>query len=202
MTPSPIIVCGLPRCGSSLTLQMLNAAGIPCDGTYPTFESEADCATKPRTVEYIAQWQAGSVKVLDPHVMTLPEGFTYRFIFLTRSRRQQTLSQLKFMRMIGVLSGNIDDMQIAAYEDQLREDERKAMKAITGHIGSVLKVRFEDLVARTEAAVESIGWFLNLTPEQKAAMVACVRPRAVSVYPGMLELEMIQEQEAKGEPEA
>jgi hypothetical protein len=176
---------------------MLDAAGIRCDGTHPTFESEAECATKPRTAEYITQWQDGAVKVLDPHVMTLPEGFTYRFLFLTRSRRQQTLSQLKFMRLIGALTGNIDDHQIAEYERRLQEDEAAALKAITGQIGSVLKIRFEDLVARTESAADRIACWLKLTPEQKAAMIAQVRPRSVSVYPGMLEIQMIEEREAK-----
>jgi transcriptional regulator with XRE-family HTH domain len=178
---------------------MLDAAGIRCDGEHPTFESDQKRVLKPRTAEYIREWQDGAVKVLEPHVMTLPEGFHYRFLFLTRSRRQQALSQLKFMRLIGVLTGHVDDYQIAEYERRLREDEAKSLQAITGHIGSVLKIRFEDLIARTESAVDRIVWFLQLTPEQKEQMIAKVRPRSVSVYPGMLELELIQEREAARE---
>jgi hypothetical protein len=33
-----VIVAGFGRCGSSLTMTMLHAAGIPCIGTPPDFE--------------------------------------------------------------------------------------------------------------------------------------------------------------------
>lgn len=34
-----IFVSGLGRCGSSMTMQMLDAAGIPCIGDYPAYET-------------------------------------------------------------------------------------------------------------------------------------------------------------------
>lgn len=185
MKSTPIVVTGLARCGSSLVMQMLEAAGVKCYGTAPYFWP----ANKTRTKEEVEAMSDGAFKHIDPEDHKLPEGLKYRFIFLTRSRRQQTLSQLKMMRLLGVLNGTIGDLEIEQYEDSLRIAADKAFQIISGHEGSILKVAFEDLISRPASTVNRIAWFLGLETED--AMQGCVKLRHATCYPGMLEAEVL-----------
>jgi hypothetical protein len=40
MSAPVIVVAGLGRCGTSLVMQMLAAAGLPCVGSFPDFEDD------------------------------------------------------------------------------------------------------------------------------------------------------------------
>lgn len=207
MTPSPIVVCGLPRCGSSLTLQMLSAAGIRCNGLYPSFEvddTDEDCAIEPASLQlpepgetysanFVKKWRDGAFKLLDPHRIELPKGFKYRFIFLTRSRRQQAYSQFKMMRLLGIIDGHLTQEDINHLRQDLAIDQKIGFQEISKHEGSILKVRFEDLISHPEMTADRLRWFLGLPIESVPIMAACVRPRSVTVYPGMLEIELMKE---------
>ncbi|MHB8286386.1 MAG: hypothetical protein ACYDD1_17175 [Caulobacteraceae bacterium] len=64
-----IIVSGLGRCGSSLTMQMLNAAGVHCVGSFPSFEGP-ECEAFQEGFITAERWAAvagRAVKLLDPH---------------------------------------------------------------------------------------------------------------------------------------
>ena len=37
-----IVVAGFARCGLTLTMQLLDAAGLPCRGRYPDYEIAGD----------------------------------------------------------------------------------------------------------------------------------------------------------------
>lgn len=185
---SPIVVCGLPRCGSSLTLQMLDAAGVPVVGEYPIYEPGLEF-----NEELVATLDGKAFKILDPHENELPMGPSYRFIFLTRSRRQQTLSHLKMLRLTQNLKGRITDSDIALYEESLAKDRVASFEKIRTYEGRTITIGFEDLVARTGATVNRIAWFLGLDSTAEERMAKCVVPRSVSVYPGMLELDLIQD---------
>lgn len=207
MKHSPIVVCGLPRCGSSLTMQMLSAAGISCVGEYPAFEVTDDIeqemnpygqdvsleAAEIFTGDFIERHQDHAFKLLDPHRILLPTGFSYRFIFLTRSRRQQTYSSLKMLRLMGEIKGGLSDYEIETMHEGMRKDEKEAFETIGKHEGSILKVRFEDLISHPDSTADRIAWFLNLPKESIALMARCVRPRSVTCYPGMLELDLLAE---------
>lgn len=214
MTPSPIIVCGLPRCGSSLTMQMLSTAGIRCIGTYPAYEVTDEIqhelqpygqdisleAAETFTPEFMANNTDAAIKLLDPHRISLPTGFKYRFIFLTRSRRQQCYSQLKMLRLLGELKGGVSDTQIESMKSSLAKDEKAAFQEISKHEGSTIKVRFEDIISHPDATADRIKWFLDLPSESVALMARVVRPRSVRVYNGMLELDLMDEMKGDIEP--
>ncbi len=96
------VVSGLPRSGTSLVMQMLQAGGHPilCDECRPP---DADNPrgyleyTKVRTLERDATWLAEAegraVKVVSPLLPSLPTGFDYRVIFVRRDLREVIRSQ-------------------------------------------------------------------------------------------------------------
>src|SRR5271163_1780808 len=89
----PVVVTGFGRCGSSLVMQMLHAAGFPVTGEYPSFECE----------EYhfggVAP-PAGASKILNLDCEA-PPGGPYRWIWLDRNPAQQVKSQAKLLRELG-----------------------------------------------------------------------------------------------------
>jgi hypothetical protein len=57
-----ILVAGLGRCGSSLVMRLLDAAGVPTVGTFPAFEEQ----TLPRdALGWVEAYAGRAVKVLD-----------------------------------------------------------------------------------------------------------------------------------------
>jgi hypothetical protein len=192
---SPIVIAGLPRCGSSLTMQMLDAAGVPVVGKFPAYEP--DVIEGQITPEFLEAHPNAAFKFLDPHLKLLPVGPKYRFIFLTRSRRQQALSQLKMLRLMGMMQGSVTDVQMTTHEESLANEERKGLDMLRQHEGIVILVRFEDIIARTESAVFRIADLLRLDGAAQERMRACVKPRSASMYPGMLEVDLMAEARAR-----
>lgn len=180
---------------------MLDAAGVPCIGEFPAYEP-AHIEEDQIDPAMLTEFPDHAFKLLDPHMRLLPVGPKYRTIFLTRSRRQQALSQLKMLRMMGAVQGSVTDAQVANHEESLATEERKAIATLRQHEGIVILVRFEDIIARTEAAVWRIAELLRLDEEAQRRMVACVRPRSVTVYPGMLELDLMEEAKRRKEAAA
>ena len=188
-------------------MQMLAAAGIRCIGKYPAFEVDDEVehelqpyghnvdldAAETFTPEFMADNMDAAIKLLDPHRITLPTGIQYRFLFLTRSRRQQAYSQLKMLRLLGELKGGVSDTEMDRMKASLAQDEKAGYSEISKHQGSILKVRFEDLISHPDATADRLRWFLDIPMESIALMARCVRPRSVRVYNGMLELDLMEE---------
>src|SRR5262245_6238620 len=96
------LVSGLPRSGTSLLVQMLEAGGLPilCDNLRPADEDnprgylEFD---KVRHLERDAGWMAEAegraLKVVSPLLYHLPRGFEYRIVFMRRDLEEILDSQ-------------------------------------------------------------------------------------------------------------
>lgn len=101
------VVSGLPRSGTSLVMQMLQAGGHPilCDDQRP---ADADNPrgyleyAKVRTLERDATWLAEAdgraVKVVSPLLTRLATGFDYRVIFVRRDLHEVVQSQEQMLR--------------------------------------------------------------------------------------------------------
>lgn len=187
------VVCGMPRSGTSLMMQMMEAAGFRCAGNYPAYEPEA--IAKP-SEEFVDSMVGGAFKVIDPHLVALPTGRPYRFMFMTRSRRQQSISLVKLMRITRTIpAGPISEEKMEAMRNALALEESASLATIQLHGCPVLKVRFEDLIERTEPTVWRIADFLGNWNERE--MVACVKPRSAIVFNGMLEIDLVAEMDAR-----
>lgn len=191
-----IIVTGLGRCGTSLLMQMLSAAGITCAGTHPSYEPDEMLESPPR--EFIELFTGGAVKYLEPHRFVLPEGYEYRFIFLTRSRRQQSLSQVKWLSALGE-APQMASMDADRWKQKLANDEKRALTNIRAHFRPAMHIRFEDLIERAEHTAFVLCDFIGIDQGRIPEMLAVIRPRphGAQCYPGLLELDLMREMETE-----
>jgi hypothetical protein len=100
------IVSGLPRSGTSLMMQMLDAGGLPVlsDG-----ERKADTDNPkgylewerikqlPKDPALIAEAEGKVVKVISQLILLLPEGHEYRIVFMQRPLPEVLKSQNKWL---------------------------------------------------------------------------------------------------------
>lgn len=158
-----VIVAGFGRCGMSVTMQILYAGGIGCTGTWPDFESEA-VDHGPIQMSFLQRFPGRAVKVINPHLATLPPGFSpYVLIWCDRDPKEQAKSWAKFSRhMMGieVPRAKRDDLQAAL------ERDRKLCMLDVKIFGLVqpqnkLILKFEETIRRPERAAERIADFLK-----------------------------------------
>src|SRR6202140_5868895 len=104
------IVSGLPRSGTSLMMQMLDAGGLPVlsDG-----EREADTDNPkgylewerikqlPKEPSLIAEAEGKVVKVISQLMLALPEGHEYRIVFMQRPLPEVLKSQDEMLKRRG-----------------------------------------------------------------------------------------------------
>lgn len=191
MTDRIIIVAGLGRCGSSLVMQMLAAAGISTIGTYPDFEDDLNMRLPDLEAqrEMALRAPGHAMKLLDPHLHAPPVGYDYRTIFLTRHPVEQAKSMLK-------LVGERNNRNARrAMEVAVRRDTCTARDAVT-RIGSgqFYNMPFEHLIHDPMGAAEGIARYLHRyrdEPLDVEAMARCVRRRPATCLPYLLELELL-----------
>ncbi|CAM8631623.1 hypothetical protein [Sphingobium cupriresistens] len=191
MTDRVILVAGLGRCGSSLVMQMLSAAGLPTVGTFPAFEDGLTLRLPSLEAqrEFFARCPGHAFKLLDPQDHAPPVGLDYRCIFLTRHPVEQAKSMLKLAGM-----GN-DRKARRATEASVRRDTVRAREAVRRiGTGAVLSLPFENIIHDPIGAAEAIASYLRPDrdpPLDVQAMARCVRRRPASCLPFMLEMELI-----------
>lgn len=102
-TDSIVIVSGLPRSGTSLMMRMLEAGGITpmmdgireADSDNPRGYYEFEQVKKLRTgdVEWLEDAAGKVVKVVATLLYDLPDAYTYRIVFMSRSMSEILASQ-------------------------------------------------------------------------------------------------------------
>jgi len=186
MAKETIIVAGLGRCGSSLVMQMLLAAGIPVTGENPAFEDER--VNLPQAANlWDGEWRGKAVKVLDPHRCELP-AHGAKVIWVSRDERQQALSIAKFWHSVAGLPYP-DRRQRRALESNLRRDRGVCTAIFLWKGLPLLALRFEDLLADPLRSASQIAAFVGTGDPE--TMAAVVRPRKAECYPGLLEVELL-----------
>lgn len=170
-----IIVAGFPRCGSSLTMQMLHACGIKCAGTFPAFEPvECQPTNGALTKEWMEQFEA--VKILDPHRFEIPP-VNAKVIWLDRNPVYQSVSIVKFgMYVAGMPYDNTVAGKIVR---SMREEFPQVLAKFDGL--PMVRLHFEDLICAPRVYCYDIAKFI--APEYAGRldiqkMMQCVRLRA------------------------
>lgn len=117
------IVSGLPRSGTSLAMQLLQAAGIEpyTDGSRSAdvhnqkgyFES-AKVLTLPSDKSWVSQATGKSLKVISTLLRHLPTEFQYRVVFMERSMDEIVLSQQRMLEGLGKKGAGIAADRLAA----------------------------------------------------------------------------------------
>lgn len=175
-----VIVAGITRSGLTMTMQMLNAGGFPCLGTYPAFE-DFDLDIPYNTTN------GKAIKAVDTHLNFPPEG-NYKVIMLHRDLKQQARSQIKFCNIIGI-------KVIASKENIKRviEGNKKDYLKISRwakNQESVLNLHFEEILKDPEYSALTIQTFLDVELDIEK-MADVVVKRSPLCYNGLLEFDML-----------
>lgn len=178
-----VVVCGVPRSGTSMVMQMLDAGGLPIlhdqvrgpdrDNPRGYFELAAVKGSRD-DVGWVERAAGRAVKV--PHVLAahLPLDRVYRFILVRRDLRAVVASQAAMLARLQRPGAALTEAQlIAAYERQLDElttllDARPGARR--------LELRYEDVLADPAGQAARLDAFLGGGLD-RAAMAAAVDPR-------------------------
>lgn len=177
-----IVVSGLPRSGTSMMMQMLEAGGIP---PLADFEREADDDNPKGYYELEAVKQLKSqptllagaggkaVKVIHMLLMDLPEGYQYKVLFMRRDLGEVVASQRKMLSRTGKKGAALpDDALIKVFAGQLAKVE--CWLKDQPHIQS-LDVSHRQVVGHPAAAAGSVNAFLGGQLDEQA-MAEAVDP--------------------------
>lgn len=178
------IVSGLPRSGTSLMMQMLDAAGLPpqSDGLreadednprgYWEWEAIKQTENLPSLFEETEGLEGKAIKFVSALVPLVPLEHNYRVIFLMRPLREVVRSQKKMIERLGTEGGGGD-------EEELIEELRVHRDLVLQHLRrqknvELLVVRYPMLVQETAKVCERVAEFLGEAlphPEKLAAVV-------------------------------
>ena len=166
MASEIIIVSGLPRSGTSLMMQMLDNGGVEvvtdnirtADTDNPRGYYEWE---KVKRIKQDASWLPGTrgkaLKMVSQLLYDLPPSETYRIIFMERDLDEMLDSQEKMFQRLGRRAAPREEMKQAYTIHLERLHEwlrcRPNMK--------VLRVRYNDLVARPEEQAQRVREFLG-----------------------------------------
>jgi len=165
-----VVVSGLPRSGTSLMMQMLEAGGLEivtdairtADGSNPKgyFELEA---VKNLDKGIAPAWLAGArgkaVKIVSSLVRWLPEKHDYRVIFMQRHLGEVIASQNKMLAERGAPQEESENERIAQLYRSHVEETLRLLRARRSF--STLVVDHADAVARPAETARRVNEFLG-----------------------------------------
>jgi len=168
-TQRPItIVAGLPRSGTSLMMQMLDAGGIPVltdqirqpddDNPRGYYEFEAVKTVKEEPA-WLERAPGHAVKMVYRLLYDLPGGYTYQVVFTGRKLEEVIASQETMLRRNGKGAGGLKEEQLVdIYRRQLLQFDAW----IEGRPNfSVLYVDHHEVLNDTERVARDVNQFLG-----------------------------------------
>lgn len=180
MSDHIIIVSGLPRSGTSLLMQMLAAGGVQplTDGTrapdvdnpngYFEFERVKGL---PGDTAWLDEARGKVVKVIHRLVIQLPEGRSYKVVFVERDLDEVIASQAKMLARLGKAGGGLAPERLKAIFAQEKERILASIEARADL--ELLRVPHAGLISDPSEQVARINTFLGggLDVDRMAAMV-------------------------------
>jgi hypothetical protein len=176
-----IVVSGLPRSGTSMAMQMLEAGGLEIltDGVREADESnpvgyyelervkDLDKAGDP---SWLAEAKGKAVKIISHLLPRLPETLNYKILFMHRDLDEIIASQNKMLELRGEPQETSDERTRELFEDHLWRARR-----LLAHRScfDVLEVSHRDVINNPGGQAIRISSFLGgqLDPELMAAVV-------------------------------
>ena len=175
------VVSGLPRSGTSMLMQMLDAAGYPCltdgirkadaDNPRGYFECEKVKRLR-RDWGWMPEAEGKAVKIIAQLIPFLPPQFSYRVIFMERDIGEVLASQRKMLQRQRKSGGNLSDAQLGKiFERQIHEVKLMlAQRNIP-----TLNVAYSNALQRPMEIVEKIREFVGEDLDVHA-MAAAIDP--------------------------
>ena len=162
-----IVVSGLPRSGTSLMMQMIEAGGLPIltDGQrtadpdnpkgYYEFEPVKQLE---RDQTWIANARGRVVKVVSPLLRYLPAGHSYKIVFMQRELAEVLASQRHMLERRGRPAPPDDEAMAATFRRHLADVN--AWLAQQPNM-QVLYVAYNAVLEQTAAEIEQLSAFLG-----------------------------------------
>jgi len=178
-----VIVSGLPRSGTSLMMQMLQAGGMPllidelrpADANNPHGYWEYEPVKRlQQDNSWIPQAEGKAVKVVSALLQYLPPQHTYKIIFMQRPLQEVLASQAVMLERQGAQGGKADDQTLGVVFAQ-HLDRTEHWLATQKHM-TVLYVHYHETMANPVATATCVAQFLDL-PLAVDAMARAVDPR-------------------------
>lgn len=178
-----IVVSGLPRSGTSLMMNMLQAGGVPIvtdalrtaddDNPKGYFELERVKQLAKGDVGWVDEAHGKAVKVISALLEHLPRTASYKILFMQRRLPEVLASQRKMLERRGEPTDTIPDATMATlFEKHL--EKIGAWLAEQPNM-AVLYVPYHELAERPGSQLDRIMEFLGM-PLDRAAMLAAVDP--------------------------
>jgi len=176
------VVSGLPRSGTSLMMQMLEAGGIPpltdheresdADNPKGYYEFQRVKKLDQGDTAWLVQAQGKAVKVVSALLARLPPGYDYQVLFMRRRLEEVLASQEKMLDRLGGEKDIDDDEMEQLYRKHLREtQEWLKNRSYVRYI----EVDFNTLVTDPGPVVDRVVSFLGADLDEEA-MISVVDP--------------------------
>jgi hypothetical protein len=164
-----VIVSGLPRSGTSLMMQMLQAGGVPLlvdhirradeDNPKGYFEFEPVKQLR-KDASWLEKAEGRAVKVIYRLLYELPDDREYRVIFMRRPLGEVLRSQAIMLERRGVKADSANDAALEGiFERELRRVEDWLMS--NPHMVA-LSVSYPDTLSHPEEIAMKVAGFLGL----------------------------------------
>lgn len=180
------VVTGLPRSGTSLAMQLLEAAGIPpftdgrrgADASNPQGYYEAEIVQSlPHDSSWLAQAEGKAVKVIHLLLPHLPDCHRYRVLVMQRDLGAVLRSQRRMLERLGRSGAQLPEERLrAVYGAQLKAMERW-LEALPPQ--ALLRLNFEACLADPLPSAQQLLRWLELPrqPHDQHRLAAVVRPQ-------------------------
>ena len=184
-SPGPLeflIVSGLPRSGTSLMMQMLQAAGLPVmtdhrrnpDESNPRgyFEWE-EIKQLPKDPFIIEKAHGHVVKIISMLLPSLPRKHRFRVVFMQRAIEEVAASQQKLRRQLAGTSASDPAMMV----ERLREHRDRVLDLLrdTPNV-DLLEMDYGDLLQNPESQVERLVEFCRIDRGQIGQIMGVIDP--------------------------
>jgi predicted AlkP superfamily phosphohydrolase/phosphomutase/tetratricopeptide (TPR) repeat protein len=177
-----IVVSGLPRSGTSLMMQMLDAAGLPVmsdnkrradeNNVLGYFEWE-EIKQLPRNPFIIEKAHGHAVKIISMLLPSLPRKHRFRIIFMQRAIAEVAASQQKLRRRLSGTSST----DPARMTEWLREHRDRIVGLLREAPNvDLLEIDYSHLLENPREESERIAEFAKIDPEKIEVMAAVIDP--------------------------
>jgi hypothetical protein len=166
-----IVVSGLPRSGTSMTMQMLAAARVPVvtdgiraageDNPRGYFEDERvkDLHKENEDRSWLRGARGKAVKIISFLLKDLPETNNYRVIFMKRALPEVLASQKKMLERRNEVNETSDERMLELWENHLWR-----VRYLLKHASQIdaVEISYSDVIGDPRREAERIRAFLGL----------------------------------------
>ncbi|MGA0901105.1 MAG: alkaline phosphatase family protein [Luteolibacter sp.] len=178
-----ILVSGLPRSGTSLMMQILEAAGIPImtDGKRQADEDNPvsyceweELKTLPKNPHLLDKAKGRAIKVVTALLPALPRKHRYKILYMVRPVEQIIDSQWAMLARHGK-SPRAEKDHLIATQDQYSRKVRELLSS--SEQVELLEVDYPKLIADPASVLEEIAGFLGVAFQLTSDVIDCVKPQ-------------------------